>query len=50
MAAFYDDEVDTLLGIDGRSESVVYMTVVGRPSRPFGGAKVDLRHTARPKE
>jgi len=31
IAAFYDDEANDLLGLDGESESVVYMTVVGRP-------------------
>ncbi len=31
IAALYDDEVNALLGIDGIEESVVYMTVVGRP-------------------
>jgi SagB-type dehydrogenase family enzyme len=51
VGAFFDDEVDALLGIDGQSEGVVYMTAVGRPSRPFGGSgRVDLRHTGRPKE
>ena len=49
IAAFYDDEVNTLLGIDAETEGIVYMTAVGRPSRPFGN-KADQRHTARPKE
>lgn len=31
VAALYDDEVDALLGVDGTEESVIYMTVVGRP-------------------
>lgn len=31
IAAFYDDEADTLVGLDGKDESVVYMTAVGRP-------------------
>jgi SagB-type dehydrogenase family enzyme len=31
IAAFYDDEVNALLGVDGIDESVVYMTAVGRP-------------------
>ena len=31
IAAFYDDEANDLLGLDGENESVVYMTVVGRP-------------------
>jgi SagB-type dehydrogenase family enzyme len=51
VAAFYDDEVNDLVGVDGQTEGVVYMTAVGRPSRPFSGSgRVDLRHTARPKE
>lgn len=32
VAALYDDEVNALLGVDGEEESVVYMTVVGRPT------------------
>ena len=31
IAAFYDDEVNALLGLDGVDESVIYMTSVGRP-------------------
>jgi SagB-type dehydrogenase family enzyme len=31
IAALYDDEANSLLGIDGVEESTVYMTVVGRP-------------------
>jgi SagB-type dehydrogenase family enzyme len=50
VAAFYDDEVNHLLDVDGQSESIIYMTAVGRPSRPFGKSQGDRRHTARPKE
>jgi SagB-type dehydrogenase family enzyme len=50
VAAFYDHEIDALLGIDGQSEGIVYMTAVGRPSRPFSARQTDWRHTARPKE
>lgn len=50
IAAFYDDEVNTLLAVDGETEGVIYMTAVARPSRPFGSRKSDERHTARPKE
>lgn len=50
VAAFYDDEADRLLDIDGESEGIVYMTAVGRPRRPFGGGHTDPRNTARPKE
>jgi SagB-type dehydrogenase family enzyme len=31
IAALYDDEVNALLGVDGKEESTIYMTVVGRP-------------------
>ncbi len=50
VAAFYDDEINTLLGIDGQSEGIVYMTAVGRLSRPFSPRQADWRHTARPKQ
>jgi SagB-type dehydrogenase family enzyme len=51
VAAFYDDEANALLEIDGQEEGVLYMTAVGNPARPFGGSgRADLRHTGRPKE
>lgn len=51
VAAFYDDEVNALLGVDGQTEGIIYMTAVGRPARPFAGAgRIDLRQTGRPKE
>jgi len=31
VAALYDDEVNVILGVDGKEESIVYMTAVGRP-------------------
>lgn len=31
VAAFYDDEVNTLLDVDGETESAIYMTSVGHP-------------------
>lgn len=31
IAALYDDEVNGLLDLDGTSESVLYMSVVGHP-------------------
>ncbi len=31
IAALYDEEANVLLGVDGRGESTVYMTVIGRP-------------------
>lgn len=33
IAALYDDEVNALLEIDGETESVVYMSVVGQPAK-----------------
>ena len=30
IAALYDDEINALVGVDGRAESAVYMTSVGR--------------------
>ena len=32
IAALYDTEVDSLLGVDGVEESTIYMTVVGKPN------------------
>lgn len=32
IGALFDDEVNRILGIDGESESVVYMSVVGKPA------------------
>jgi len=31
IAALYDDEVNALLGVDGKEESIIYMTALGRP-------------------
>jgi SagB-type dehydrogenase family enzyme len=50
IAAFYDKELNDLLGIDGKTEGSLYLTAVGRPSRPFRTGDPDPRHTARPKE
>jgi SagB-type dehydrogenase family enzyme len=50
IAAFYDEEVNALLGVDGKTEGAVYMAAVGRPTRPSGSGQSDPRHTARPKE
>jgi SagB-type dehydrogenase family enzyme len=50
VAAFYDDEINAFLGVDGETEGILYMTAVGRPARPAGAARSDPRHTARPKE
>ncbi len=33
IGALYDDEVNALLGVDGDRESVLYMSVVGKPAR-----------------
>lgn len=38
IAATFDDEVNGLLGIDGAEESVIYMSVVGRPAQPGPGS------------
>ena len=32
IAALYDDEVNSIIGVDGTEESVIYMTVVGYPA------------------
>lgn len=51
VAAFYDDETNALLDIDGENEAALYLTAVGHLARPFAaGGRVDLRHTSRPKE
>lgn len=51
VAAFYDDELNALLDIDGAEEGALYLAAVGNPARPFGATgRVDLRHTSRPKE
>ncbi len=50
LGAFYDEELNALLGIDGKTEGALYLTAVGRPSRPFRDGATDARHTARPKE
>ncbi len=31
VAALYDDEVNAVLGVDGKEESILYLTSVGRP-------------------
>jgi len=31
IAAFYDDEINAILGADGKKESILYLTLVGRP-------------------
>jgi SagB-type dehydrogenase family enzyme len=32
VAALYDDEVNAILGVDGREESILYLTAVGHPA------------------
>jgi nitroreductase len=32
IAALYDDEVNEILGVDGREESILYMAAVGTPA------------------
>lgn len=31
IAAFYDDEINEIIGIDGEEESAVYLSVAGHP-------------------
>jgi SagB-type dehydrogenase family enzyme len=31
VGAFYDDELNNILGLDGKEESVIYLSVVGNP-------------------
>ena len=31
IAAFFDDEVNALVGVDGKGESAIYMSVAGKP-------------------
>jgi len=50
IAAFYDDELNELLGLDGTTEGALYLTAVGRPSRAVHAGRSDPRHTSRPKE
>jgi SagB-type dehydrogenase family enzyme len=33
IGALFDDEVNAIIGVDGSDESVIYMSVVGRPGR-----------------
>ncbi len=35
IGAFYDEEVNAVLGVDGKNETVVYLSTVGRMSAPF---------------
>ena len=39
IAALYDDEANTLLGVDGLEESTIYMTAVGRPRTGDAGVR-----------
>jgi SagB-type dehydrogenase family enzyme len=32
VGAFYDDEINKILGLDGKEESVIYLSVVGHPT------------------
>ena len=32
VGAFYDDEVNKIIGLDGEKESVIYLSVVGYPT------------------
>jgi SagB-type dehydrogenase family enzyme len=32
IGAFYDDELNNLIGLDGKKESVLYLSIVGNPN------------------
>jgi hypothetical protein len=32
VGAFYDDEINEIVGLDGKKESVIYLSVVGYPT------------------
>jgi SagB-type dehydrogenase family enzyme len=34
IGAFFDDEINSLLGVDGENETIVYMASVGRVRQP----------------
>jgi SagB-type dehydrogenase family enzyme len=36
MGAFFDDEVNHIIGVDGEDESAIYLSVVGYPRKRFG--------------
>jgi len=36
MGAFFDDEVNHIIGVNGEDESAVYLSVVGHPPKRFG--------------
>lgn len=35
VGAFYDDEINKIVGLDGEEESVIYLSVVGYPTWKF---------------
>ncbi len=36
IGAFFDDEVNQIIGIDGEEETTIYLSVVGHPRKQFG--------------
>lgn len=36
IGAFFDDEVNQIIGVDGEDESAIYLSVVGYPRKRFG--------------
>lgn len=36
IGAFFDDEVNHVIGVDGEDESAIYLSVVGYPQKPSG--------------
>ena len=36
IGAFFDDEVNQIIGVDGEDESALYLSVVGYPRKRFG--------------
>lgn len=36
IGAFFDDEVNNVIGVDGEDESAIYISVVGYPQKRFG--------------
>jgi SagB-type dehydrogenase family enzyme len=36
IGAFFDDEINQILEVDGTEESAIYLSVVGHPRKQFG--------------
>jgi nitroreductase len=48
-AAFRDSETEAALGIDGISETALYLLGAGRPAGPTDGHPIDMRVAATPR-